>query len=58
MSKYISASTIQKTYEISTSTLHRWDEEKKIEAVRGHRGKRLYNADQTRRLFQKDEEEI
>jgi hypothetical protein len=46
MSKFISASTIQKTYEISTSTLRRRDEEKKIEAVRGPGGKRLYNVHQ------------
>ncbi len=55
MSKYISASTIQKTYEVSTATLRRWDEEKKVEAVRGPRGKRLYNADQINQLLQKEE---
>jgi predicted site-specific integrase-resolvase len=55
MSKYISASTIQKTYEVSTATLRRWDEEKKVEAVRGPGGKRLYNADQINQLFQKEE---
>jgi putative resolvase len=54
MSKYISASTIQKTYEVSTATLRRWDEEKKVEAVRGPSGKRLYNADQINQLFQKE----
>jgi putative resolvase len=54
MSKYISASTIQKTYEVSTGTLRRGDVEKKVEAIRGPGGKRLYNADQINQLFQKE----
>jgi hypothetical protein len=42
MSKYISATMIQKIYEVSTAALCRWDEEK-IETVRGPGEKRLYN---------------
>src|SRR5690606_34860515 len=49
-------STIQKQYEVSTATLRRWDEEKKIETIRAPGGKRLYNSEQIDKLFQRVEQ--
>ncbi len=56
MSKYVFASTIQKQYEISSATLWRWDEEKKIETIRAPGGKRLYNSKQVDKLFQREDQ--
>jgi predicted site-specific integrase-resolvase len=39
MSKYISASNIQKTYKVSTATLRRWDEERRLKQCEVKEGK-------------------
>lgn len=54
MDKYISPSTIQKTYEVSTKTLRDWDNEGKVETVRTPGGWRLYKASDVDKLFQRE----
>jgi predicted site-specific integrase-resolvase len=50
-SKYISASKIQSTYDISSATLRNWAESGRLDAIRLDGGKRLYNAESLDRLL-------
>jgi putative resolvase len=52
MSKYVTATTIHKQYDISRQTLVRWEKEKRIPAIRMPGGsKRLYSIEHVRRLL-------
>ena len=51
MSKYVSASTIRKTYDIISPSLLSWAKEGKIQYVRTPGGKHLYHKADVQRLF-------
>ena len=51
MSKYVSASTIRKTYDVTSHSLISWANEGKIQYVRTPGGKRLYHKADVQRLF-------
>lgn len=59
--KHVSAGSIQADYQVSHTTLRRWEKEGKVTAVRvgggGAAGKRLYNLDSVRRLLGDERDE-
>jgi hypothetical protein len=51
---YISPSKITKQYDITSGTLRRWSEAGKIRCIRPNGGKRIYNIQDIKKIFNSD----
>ena len=51
---YISPNKITKQYDITSGTLRRWSEAGKIRCLRPNGGKRIYNIEDIKKIFNKD----
>lgn len=51
---YISPNKITKQYDITSGTLRRWSEAGKIRCIRPNGGKRIYNIEDIRKIFNSD----
>jgi len=51
---YISPNKITKQYDITSGTLRRWAEAGKIRCLRPNGGKRIYNIEDIKRIFNKE----
>jgi predicted site-specific integrase-resolvase len=54
---YISPSKITKQYDITSGTLRRWSEAGKIKCLRPNGGKRIYNIQDIKKIFNADNSE-
>ena len=54
---YISPSKITKQYDITSGTLRRWSEAGKIRCLRPNGGKRIYNIEDIKKIFNKENSE-
>ena len=52
---YISPNKITKQYDITSGTLRRWAEAGKIRCLRPNGGKRIYNIEDIKKIFNKNE---
>lgn len=52
---YISPNKITKQYDITSGTLRRWAETGKIRCLRPNGGKRIYNVEDIKKIFNKNE---
>src|SRR4051812_46276904 len=48
---FVPSSTLRKQFNVSNTSLQRWANDRKVEVKRMPGGKRLYNIEQTRRMF-------
>ena len=54
---YISPCKITKQYDITSGTLRRWSEAGKIRCLRPNGGKRIYNIEDIKKIFNKENSE-
>lgn len=54
---YISPNKITKQYDITSGTLRRWSEAGKIRCIRPNGGKRIYNIEDIRKIFNSESTE-
>jgi predicted site-specific integrase-resolvase len=55
---YISPSKITKQYDITSGTLRRWSEAGKIRCLRPNGGKRIYNIQDIKKIFNAENSEV
>jgi Predicted site-specific integrase-resolvase len=55
---YISPSKITKQYDITSGTLRRWSEAGKIRCIRPNGGKRIYNIQDIKKIFNAENSEV
>jgi predicted site-specific integrase-resolvase len=54
---YISPNKITKQYDITSGTLRRWSEAGKIRCIRPNGGKRIYNIEDIRKIFNSEKDQ-
>ncbi len=54
---YISPNKITKQYDITSGTLRRWSEAGKIRCIRPNGGKRIYNIEDIRKIFNNEKDQ-
>ncbi len=55
---YISPNKITKQYDITSGTLRRWSEAGKIRCIRPNGGKRIYNIEDIKKIFNTEKQDL